>query len=155
MQRDALERLSKAELIELMLLAPAPEAAGWPVGHVALADAAPGEMANFYAEAIGFTLHERLATKLGPLTLDGGFVGTAARHHALAVLNVPGRRRLIHIMFEAPSVAEVARLYDQAEQAGVPISLGLGLGQHPLPFPARLVVSLPFRRGSAGAGPAS
>jgi catechol-2,3-dioxygenase len=151
MQRDALE--SKAELIELMLLAPAPEAAGWPVGHVALADAAPGEMANFYAEAIGFTLHERLATKLGPLTLDGGFVGTATRHHALAVLNVPGRRRLIHIMFEAPSVAEVARLYDQAEQAGVPISLGLG--QHPLPFPARLVVSLPFRRGSAGAGPAS
>jgi catechol 2,3-dioxygenase-like lactoylglutathione lyase family enzyme len=117
--------------LELMLLAPAPEAAGWPVGHVALADAAPGEMVGFYAEAIGFTLHERLATKLGPLALEGGFLGTTARHHALAVLNVPGRRRLNHIMFEAPSVAEVARLLDQTKQAGVPISLGLG--QHPLP----------------------
>jgi biphenyl-2,3-diol 1,2-dioxygenase len=117
--------------LELMLLDPAMEAAGWPVGHVALADAAPGEMASFYAEAIGFALHERLAMRLGPLALEGGFLGTATRHHALAVLNVPGRRRLNHIMFEAPSVAEVARLYDQAEQAGVPISLGLG--QHPLP----------------------
>jgi hypothetical protein len=95
-----------------LLLDPAPETAGWPVGHVALADAAPGDLTGFYAEAIGFELHERLAMKLGPLALEGGFLGTAARHHALAVLNLPGRRRLNHIMFEAPSVAEVARLHD-------------------------------------------
>ena len=76
-------------------------------------------------------MHERQAMKLGPLALERGFLGIAMQHHALAVLNVPGRRRLNHVMFEAPSVAEVARLYDQAGQAGVPISFGLG--QHLLP----------------------
>lgn len=118
--------------LELLLLeSSGPAPAGWPIGHVALADAAPGALAEFYAATIGFHLHERLAMRIGPLALEGGFLGTPARHHALAVLNVPGRRRLNHIMFEAPSVTEVARLYDAAGQAGVPMSLGLG--QHPLP----------------------
>ncbi|MFC7473885.1 VOC family protein [Dankookia sp. GCM10030260] len=84
-----------------------------------------------HLEAIGFALHVRLATTLGQLALEGGFLGSATWHHALAVPNVPGRRRLNHLMSEAPSVAEAARLYDQAEQAGMPIRLGLG--QHPLP----------------------
>lgn len=119
--------------LELLLLPPRAEgpAPGWPVGHVALAHPRAEMLWGFYADRIGFRLNERLDAKVGPLAIAGGFLGSAQAHHTLAVMNVPGRRRLHHIMFGAPDVASVARLHDQALAAGVPMSLSLG--QHPAP----------------------
>ncbi len=118
--------------LELLLLDPHEAAdASWPIGHVALSHQDPEMLSAFYADTIGFRLNETLLTKLGPIELRGGFLGSARWHHSLAVLNVPGRRRLDHVMFGADSVAEVARMNDRTQHAGVPFSLELG--QHPMP----------------------
>ncbi|MDN3567294.1 VOC family protein [Paeniroseomonas aquatica] len=103
----------------------------WPVGHVALAHAEPEALTAFYGDVIGFRLNETLRTRLGPIALRGGFLGGARRHHSIAVLNVPSRRRLGHVMFEAPDILTVLRAADRARRAGIPFSLDLG--QHPPP----------------------
>lgn len=103
----------------------------WPIGHVALASPEPDTLVDFYESAIGLRLNERMRGRVGPLDLRGGFLGSPARHHSLAVLNVPGRRRLHHVEFEAPDVADVTAMRARAKAAKVPISLELG--RHALP----------------------
>jgi biphenyl-2,3-diol 1,2-dioxygenase len=103
----------------------------WPIGHVALASPQPEPLVDFYEAAVGLRLNERMRGRVGPLDLRGGFLGSPARHHSLAVLNVPGRRRLHHIEFEAAEVADVVEMRARAKAAKVPISLELG--RHALP----------------------
>jgi biphenyl-2,3-diol 1,2-dioxygenase len=108
-----------------------PDDGSWPIGHIALASPEPEKLVAFYEGAVGLQLNERMRGRVGPLDLRGGFLGSPARHHCLAVLNVPGRRRLHHIEFEAPEVADVAAMRARARAARVPISLELG--RHALP----------------------
>src|SRR5690606_17120633 len=53
------------------------------------------------------------------------------RHHSLALLELPLRRRLHHFMLQVPDLHDVGRAYERALRHKVPMSLGLG--QHPAP----------------------
>jgi catechol 2,3-dioxygenase-like lactoylglutathione lyase family enzyme len=116
--------------LELLVLAPGSDPR-WPIGHVALAYSDPALLEQFYADVVGMRCNERLATKAGPLELRGSFMGSARYHHALAIVNVPGKRRLNHVMFSAPDVMHVVESWHRAREAGVRFTMDLG--RHPLP----------------------
>ncbi len=104
---------------------------GWPLGHVALTHSRVSELERFYADTIGLRCNERLAARVGPLSLQGSFLGSARHHHTVAILNVPSFRRLHHVFFGAPDVGVVAERWFRARAAG--IHLSLDLGRHALP----------------------
>lgn len=107
----------------------APEDTGF--GHAVLATRDLSAMERFYVDVLGFAVSERLATRVGPLDVRGVFLHCNRRHHSMALLALPQRRRLNHVMFEAESPVEVARAYDRARVRRLPFSLDLG--QHPDP----------------------
>lgn len=86
---------------------------------------------RFYVGAVGFSVTERLSARVGPLDVRGTFLHCNRRHHTLALLSVPQRRRLNHFMLQAESLVDVIRAHDRARRRGVAFSLELG--QHPPP----------------------
>jgi biphenyl-2,3-diol 1,2-dioxygenase len=59
------------------------------------------------------------------------FLHCNARHHSLALFNLPLRRRLHHFMLQAAQISDVGRAHERARREQVPLSLSLG--QHPEP----------------------
>jgi catechol 2,3-dioxygenase-like lactoylglutathione lyase family enzyme len=104
---------------------------GWPLGHVALASSRVAELERFYTGTIGLRCNERLAARVGPLSLNGSFLGGARHHHTVAILNVPSFHRLHHVFFGAPDVGTVTERWFLARAAGIHMSLDLG--RHALP----------------------
>jgi biphenyl-2,3-diol 1,2-dioxygenase len=101
------------------------------LGHAVLvADDLPA-MEAFYADALGFGVTERLATRVGPISLRGVFLHCNARHHSLALFDLPLSRRLHHFMLQAVRLSDIGRAFERARRNKVPLSLGLG--QHPDP----------------------
>jgi biphenyl-2,3-diol 1,2-dioxygenase len=100
-------------------------------GHVVLASRDLPGMERFYVDALGFAVSERLAARVGPLDVRGVFLHCNRRHHSIALLDLPQRRRLNHLMLEAPSLRDVVRAYDRARVKRLPFSLDLG--EHPDP----------------------
>lgn len=101
------------------------------IGHAVLVHDDLEAMEAFYTSALGFAVTERLDTKVGPIRVRGTFMHCNARHHSLALFDLPSRKRLHHFMLEANDPMDVGRAFERAEQQGVPISLDLG--QHPRP----------------------
>lgn len=100
-------------------------------GHVALVSRNLAAMEQFYVDALGFGVSERLTTRVGPIDVRGTFLHTNRRHHSLALFRLPTKKRLHHFMLEANDLSDVGRAHDRALAQGVPLSLGLG--QHPQP----------------------
>lgn len=100
-------------------------------GHVALVARDLAVMEAFYVGLLGFGVTERLATRVGPLDVRGTFMHCNTRHHSVALMALPLRRRLHHLMLQAADWRDVGAAYDRARAHGVPISLDLG--QHPDP----------------------
>ena len=100
-------------------------------GHVVLASRDLPAMERFYVGALGFAVSERLAARVGPLEVRGVFLHCNRRHHSIALLDLPQRRRLNHLMLEAQSLRDVVRAYDRARTRRLPFSLDLG--EHPDP----------------------
>lgn len=101
------------------------------IGHAVLTVPDVERVVDFYTTVLGFAITERLQTRVGPVSFKGVFLHCNRRHHSLAVFNLPSRKRLQHFMLEVPHAAQVARAFDRAQAAGVPLSLTLG--QHPDP----------------------
>lgn len=89
------------------------------------------EMERFYMEVVGLALTERIDTKIGPVKVDGAFLHCNRRHHSLALIAVPSRKRLLHFMLQAGELRDVGRALERTRAAGIPLSLDLG--QHPDP----------------------
>jgi len=88
-------------------------------------------MENFYIDLLGMKLTERIDTKIGPIKVDGAFLHCNPRHHSLALIAVPSRKKLLHFMLQANSLRDVGMALERAQKAG--ISINLSLGQHPDP----------------------
>lgn len=88
-------------------------------------------MEAFYMDAVGLRLTERIDTRIGPIKVDGAFLHCNRRHHSLALIAVPGRKRLLHFMLQANRLRDVGRALRRARHAGITPSLDLG--QHPDP----------------------
>jgi catechol 2,3-dioxygenase-like lactoylglutathione lyase family enzyme len=100
-------------------------------GHAVLATRDLARLERFYVGTLGFAVSERLSARVGPIDVRGVFLHCNRRHHSIALLDLPQRRRLNHLMLEVPSLREVAYAYDRARSARLPFSLDLG--EHPDP----------------------
>ena len=107
----------------------APDDTGF--GHVVLASRDLPAMERFYVGVLGLAVTERLAARVGPIEVRGAFLHCNPRHHSIAILDLPQRRRLNHLMLEAASLREVLRAHDRARAGKLPFSLELG--EHPDP----------------------
>jgi 2,3-dihydroxybiphenyl 1,2-dioxygenase len=102
------------------------------LGHAVLATGRKAAaMEDFYMRAVGLSLTERIDTKIGPIKVDGAFLHCNRRHHSLALIAVPGRKRLLHFMLQAARLRDVGLALQRARAAGIRPSLDLG--QHPDP----------------------
>lgn len=101
------------------------------LGHAVLVAHDLAAMEAFYTDALGFGVTERLATRVGPISFRGVFLHCNARHHSLALFDLPLSRRLHHFMLQAMRLSDMGRAFERAQRHKVPLSLGLG--QHPDP----------------------
>lgn len=100
-------------------------------GHAVLVSHDLAAMESFYGLLPGFGVTERLHTKVGPIEIRGTFMHCNARHHSLALFDLPSAKRLHHFMLQANDAMDVGRAMERARDLGVP--LALDLGQHPKP----------------------
>ena len=101
------------------------------LGHAVLVSSKLGEMEQFYAELLGFGVTERLATRVGPIDVRGTFMHCNARHHSIAIFDLPLRKRMHHFMLQAGELRDVGSAFERIKQHKVPLSLDIG--QHPVP----------------------
>jgi 2,3-dihydroxybiphenyl 1,2-dioxygenase len=101
------------------------------LGHAALVAHDLAAMERFYVEALGFGVSERLAARAGPIEVRGVFLHCNVRHHSLALMDLPLRKRLHHFMLQVNDWRDVGLAYERARREKVPLSLDLG--QHPDP----------------------
>ena len=139
--------------IEAAVAAAGARSADTGFGHVVLASRDLPALERFYVDALGFAVSERLAARVGPLDVRGVFLHCNRRHHSIALLDLPQRRRLNHLMLEAPSLRDVVRAYDRARTNRLPFSLDLG--EHPDPdgtlsFYARTPAGFDLEIGAGG-----
>lgn len=102
------------------------------LGHAVLASGRKAAaMEDFYLRTVGLSLTERIDTKIGPIKVDGAFLHCNRRHHSLALIAIPSRKRLLHFMLQAAQLRDVGRALERARASGIKPSLDLG--QHPDP----------------------
>ena len=101
------------------------------MGHAVLVCENLEAMEAFYGGVLGFGVTERLALQVGPVQVRGSFLHCNARHHSLALLQMPATKRLHHFMLQATSHLDVGVAYERAQRLRVPMALDLG--QHPAP----------------------
>lgn len=101
------------------------------LGHAVLVSDDLAAMEAFYAGLLGFGVTERLATKVGPIDVRGTFMHCNARHHSIALFDLPLPKRMHHFMLQAARLADIGIAFERAQRHKVPLSLGLG--QHPDP----------------------
>jgi biphenyl-2,3-diol 1,2-dioxygenase len=100
-------------------------------GHAVLAASDLAPLEDFYVGKLGLKVTERLDARLGPLQVKGTFLHCNARHHSLALMNLPVTKRIHHFMIQAREIRDVGRAFERVKAAKIPLSLGLG--QHPDP----------------------
>lgn len=86
---------------------------------------------KFAIEGLGLRLSDYLRLPMGPMELNVSFFHCNARHHSLAIAQIPAPvvpQKLHHINFEVKQVADVGAAYERALAAGTP--LANMLGQH-------------------------
>lgn len=101
------------------------------MGHAVLVSNDLPAMEAFYAGLLGFGVTERLSTRVGPLDVRGTFMHCNARHHSIALFDLPLPKRMHHFMLQAARLADIGIAFERAQRQKVPLSLGLG--QHPDP----------------------
>ncbi len=86
---------------------------------------------KFALEGLGLKLSDTLRLPMGPVELNVSFFHCNARHHSLAIAQIPAPvvpQKLHHINFEVNQVADVGAAYERALATGTP--LANMLGQH-------------------------
>ena len=101
------------------------------MGHAVLVSHDLEAMEAFYAQLFGFGVTERLSTRVGPIDVKGTFMHCNARHHSLALFDLPLRKRMHHFMLQAADLHDIGHAFERAQRLKVPLSLSLG--QHPDP----------------------
>ena len=85
---------------------------------------------RFYCDLLGMRVSDYIEQEIAPgRTIRITFLHANARHHTLAFVAGPPRKRIHHFMIEMNAVNDVGLAYDRCIDAGVPIVNTLG--QHP------------------------
>jgi extradiol dioxygenase len=75
------------------------------LGHVVIEVAHIAQCLTFYTEILGFRLTDQFADSLY-------FLRCNQRHHSLALADLNGQNRVLHIMLEVTSLDDVGRVFD-------------------------------------------
>ncbi len=96
------------------------------LGHMVLTAADQTQAERFYMQGLGFRLSDHIL--LGPEgnQLQLTFLHCNPRHHTLALVPMPGPKRLHHIMLQVTTLDEVGHGLDRALRAGTPVTSSLG-----------------------------
>ncbi len=97
------------------------------MGHIVLMLPSLDDGVRFVTEALGLVLSDTI--EAGQTIQFFHCAGTTARHHSLAITEVPGRCGVHHVMVEVSDVDDVGRALDRVREAGLPLSMDYG--RHP------------------------
>lgn len=98
------------------------------LGHVIVNASNPSASLDFYTRVLGMALSDSILFEPAPgVTIPLVFLHCNERHHTIAIApEMPGGKRVHHLMLEVPSMDEVGRALDRAMAAGLEISATLG-----------------------------
>ena len=111
------------------------------LGHVVLRVPDRDACERFYLDVLGLKLSDYGSGKLA-------FFHCNARHHSIAIApadQMPGPRRIVHIMLEALSLDDLGTAMDLCEQNGVPMLETLG--KHPNDLMVSFYLETPSKFG--------
>lgn len=111
------------------------------LGHVVLRVSDRDACERFYIDVLGLKLSDYGSGKLV-------FIHCNARHHSIALApadQIPGPRRIVHIMLEALSLDDLGTAMDLCEQHGVPVLEPLG--KHTNDFTVSFYLETPSKFG--------
>lgn len=97
------------------------------LGHIVLSVADLTESLAFY-ERLGFSVSDYITAPVGPAVLRIAFLHCNTRHHTIAIAQLPGAKRLNHLMLELCEVDDVIRGHQRCKAQGFATG---GLGRHP------------------------
>ena len=97
------------------------------VGHLVVTARDRQESEDFYRQALGFSLSDRIVTRIGDFEIDLAFLHVNARHHSLA-FGGPQSKRIHHFMLQYRALDDLGRALDRAMRAGIVLT---SLGRHP------------------------
>ncbi len=95
---------------------------GLGMGHVIVSAEDADASFAFYTDVLGF--RPRNTMRFGDATL--WFLGCNPRQHTLGIIPLPGPGRLVHMMFEMPTLDDVGRAIDRLDGCGIPLQQTLG-----------------------------
>jgi 2,3-dihydroxybiphenyl 1,2-dioxygenase len=103
---------------------------GLGLGHAVICARNVEASFDFYTNALGLRLSDRVFARLSPtFELAITFLHANPRHHSIAFASVPMPKRIHHFMLEVEAMDDVGRAYDRFVDAGAPIAQTLG--RHP------------------------
>lgn len=97
------------------------------LGHVVLSMPSLRAGEDFYGRLLGLRPSDRVGMQLpaGP-AVEIAFLRANARHHSLALVELPLPKRIHHLMLEVSSFDDVGRAHDRWVDSGLPVTRGLG-----------------------------
>jgi len=110
------------------------------LGHIVLTTADIANARHFYQDLLGFRLSDIIHMQINPsFGFDMEFFHCNPRHHSLALMPVPARKRLHHFMLQVNTLDEVGFALERSQAADVPITSTLGrhTNDHMVSFYAR------------------
>ncbi len=97
------------------------------IGHIVLVCKSAASQEAFYRDVLGFRLSDYITTEVIPgRPTKFTFMRCNGRHHSLALVEVPLKKKVQHFMVEVESIDDVGRGLYRAIDAGLHLSLTLG-----------------------------
>jgi extradiol dioxygenase len=94
------------------------------LGHVVLIVPDLTEAEAFYTNVLGFKVSDSIESGLSLRFFH--CVGTAARHHTVAMASVPGMVGMHHLMLEVNTLDDVGTALDIVNERQIPLAMSLG-----------------------------
>jgi 2,3-dihydroxybiphenyl 1,2-dioxygenase len=97
------------------------------LGHIVLVAQDIEAQELFYRDVLGFRVSDYIHTEVVPgKPLHLTFMRCNSRHHSLALVRLPIKKRLQHLMIEVESIDDVGRAMYRCSDGGCHVSLTLG-----------------------------
>lgn len=108
-------------------------------GHIVLSANDDAKVADFYQRIAGFKLSDTINLHEFGEGVQATFFHCNPRHHSLALLNVPGEKRLHHFMVQMDNIDDVGRAYDRciASEFEPVVTIGRHTNDHMISFYAK------------------
>jgi len=121
-------------------------------GHIVLSADDEAKVAEFYLSIAGFLFSDTINLKEFGEGVKATFLHCNPRHHTLALLNVPGEKRLHHFMVQMGDIDDVGRAFDRcvASEFDPILTIGRHTNDHMISFYAMTPSGIAVEIGAQG-----